>query len=187
MKQFGIGQPIRRVEDRRFLTGYGRYLDDVVRPREAHAAILRSPHAHARIRALHIAAAAALPGVLAVLTGADLAKDGLGTIPCATGLTNRDGSPIAMPPRPALAQERVRHVGDSVALVIAETAALARDAADEIAVDYESLPAITDTAHALDPGQAAVWDEHPGNRCFEWEVGEAGQVQRAVSAARHRI
>jgi aerobic carbon-monoxide dehydrogenase large subunit len=187
MKQFGIGQPIRRIEDRRFLTGYGRYLDDVSRPREAHAAILRSPHAHARIRALNIAAAAASPGVLAVLTGADLAKDGLGTIPCATGLTNRDGSPIAMPPRPALVRDRVRHVGDAVALVIAETAALARDAADEIAVDYEPLPAITDTAHALDPGQPAVWDEHPGNRCFEWEVGEAGPVQRAVAAARHRI
>jgi aerobic carbon-monoxide dehydrogenase large subunit len=187
MKQFGIGQPIRRIEDRRFLTGYGRYLDDVVRPREAHAALLRSPHAHARIRAVDISAAAASPGVLAVLTGEDLAKEGLGTIPCATGLTNRDGSPIAMPPRPALAQGRVRHVGDAVALVIAETAALARDAADEIAVDYEPLPAMTDTAHALDPGQPAVWDEHPGNRCFEWEVGEAGPVQRAVAAARHRI
>jgi carbon-monoxide dehydrogenase large subunit len=187
MKQFGIGQPIRRIEDRRFLTGYGRYLDDIATSRQAHAAILRSPHAHARIRALDIAAAAASPGVITVLAGADLAKDGLGTIPCATGLTNRDGSPIAMPPRPALAQGRVRHVGDAVALVIAETAALARDAADEIAVDYEPLPAMTDTAHALDPGQPAVWDEHPGNRCFEWEVGEAGPVQRAVAAARHRI
>jgi carbon-monoxide dehydrogenase large subunit len=187
MKQFGIGQPIRRIEDRRFLTGYGRYLDDIATSRQAHAAILRSPHAHARIRALDIAAAAASPGVITVLAGADLAKDGLGTIPCATGLTNRDGSPIAMPPRPALAQGRVRHVGDAVALVIAETAALARDAADEIAVDYEPLPAMADTAHALDPGQPAVWDEHPGNRCFEWEVGEAGPVQRAVAAARHRI
>jgi carbon-monoxide dehydrogenase large subunit len=187
MKQFGIGQPIRRIEDRRFLTGYGRYLDDVVRPREAHAALLRSPHAHARIRAVDISAAAASPGVRAAWTGEDLATAGRGTIPCATGLTNRDGSPIAMPPRPALAQGRVRHVGDAVALVIAETAALARDAADEIAVDYEPLPAMTDTAHALDPGQPAVWDEHPGNRCFEWEVGEAGPVQRAVAAARHRI
>src|SRR5436853_6911747 len=159
MKQFGIGQPIRRVEDRRFLTGYGRYLDDVVRPREAHAVVLRSPHAHARIRRLDTAAAAALPGVIAVLTGEDLAKEALGTIPCATELTNRDGSPIAVPPRPALVQERVRHVGDAVALVVAESAALARDAADQIAVDYDPLPAAVDTAHALDAGRAAVWPE----------------------------
>src|ERR1700720_1299873 len=173
MKQFAIAQPIRRVEDRRFLTGYGHYLDDVVRPREAHGAVLRSPHAHARIRALDTAAAVASAGVLAVLTGEDLAKDGLGTIPCATGLSNRDGSPIAMPPRPALVQERVRHVGDAVALVVAERAALARDAADQIVVDYDPLPAIADTAVALDPGQPAVWPElnrQPGNLCFEWEV-----------------
>jgi len=190
MKQFGIGQPIRRVEDRRFLTGYGRYLDDISRSHQAHAVVLRSPHAHARIRALDISAAAALSGVLAVLTGEDLAKNGLGTIPCATGLTNRDGSPIAMPPRPALVQERVRHVGDAVALVVAESAALARDAADQIVVDYDPLPAIADTAEALDPGQPAVWPElnrQPGNLCFEWEVGDGDAVQRATAAARHRI
>src|SRR5438270_219436 len=118
------------------------------------------------IHALDISAAAALSGVLAVLTGEDLAKDGLGTIPCVTGLTNRDGSPIAMPPRPALVKERVRHVGDAVALVVAESAALAHDAADQIVVDYDPLPAIADTAEALDPGQPAVWPElnrRPGN------------------------
>src|SRR5204863_305311 len=183
MKQFGIGQPIRRVEDRRFLTGYGRYLDDISHSHQAHAVVLRSPHAHARIRALDISAAAALSGVLAVLTGEDLAKDGLGTIPCATGLTNRDGSPIAMPPRPALVQERVRHVGDAVALVVAESAALARDAADQIVVDYDPLPAIADTAEALDPGQPAVWPElnrQPGNLCFEWEVGDGDAVLRST-------
>ncbi|MBV9152349.1 MAG: xanthine dehydrogenase family protein molybdopterin-binding subunit, partial [Alphaproteobacteria bacterium] len=177
----------RRVEDRRFLTGYGRYLDDIARPRQAHAVLLRSPHANARIRALDIVAAAALPGVLAVLTGADLAKDGLGTIPCATGMTNRDGSPIAMPPRPALVRDRVRHVGDAVAMVVAETAAIARDAAEKIAVDYEALPAIVDTASAPQPGQPAVWDEYPGNLCFEWEVGDSGPAQRALANARHRI
>jgi carbon-monoxide dehydrogenase large subunit len=187
MKQFGIGQPIRRVEDRRFLTGYGRYLDDIARPRQAHAVVLRSPHANARIRALDTAAAAGLPGVLAVLTGEDLAKDGLGTIPCATGLVNRDGSPIAMPPRPALVRDRVRHVGDAVAMVVAETAALAREAAEAIAVDYEPLPAVVDTAHALDRGQPAVWPEHPGNLCFDWEVGDSAAVQRAAAAARHRV
>ncbi|MBV9015749.1 MAG: xanthine dehydrogenase family protein molybdopterin-binding subunit [Alphaproteobacteria bacterium] len=187
MKQFGIGQPIRRVEDRRFLTGYGRYLDDIARPRQAHAVLLRSPHANARLRALDTKAAAALPGVLAVLTGEDLAQDGLGTIPCATGLTNRDGSPIAMPPRPALVRGRVRHVGDAVAMVIAETTAIARDAAEEIALEYDPLPAVVDTARALEPGQPAVWDEHPGNLCFEWEVGGGGPAQRALANARHRI
>src|ERR1700686_1430319 len=101
MTQFGIGQPVRRVEDRRFLTGRGHYLDDIVRPRQTYAAMLRSPHAHARIRSIDTAAASALPGVLAVLTGEELARDGVGTIPCMTGLVNRDQSPIAMPPYPA--------------------------------------------------------------------------------------
>src|SRR5215212_3668584 len=103
MRQFGIGQPIRRVEDRRFLTGSGRYLDDIVRPRQAHAAILRSPHAHARIRAIDPSAALSTPGVIAVFTGEDLARDRIGTIPCVSPVTNRDGSEMAMPPRPALA------------------------------------------------------------------------------------
>jgi carbon-monoxide dehydrogenase large subunit len=187
MKQFGIGQPIRRVEDRRFLTGHGRYLDDIARARQVHAVLLRSPHANARILGLDSQAAAAMPGVLAVLTGEDLARDGIGTIPCMTGLTNRDQSPIAMPPRPALVRDRVRHIGDAVAMVVAETAVLARDAAEQIAVQYEPLPAVVDTAHAVDPGQSAVWDEHPGNLCFDWEVGEAAAVARAAAAARHRV
>ena len=187
MKQFGIGQPIRRVEDRRFLTGHGRYLDDIAQPHQVHAALLRSPHANARIRALDSKAAAALPDVLAVLTGEDLAKDGLGPIPCATSLANRDQSPIAMPPRPALVRDRVRHVGDAVAMVVAVSAALARDAAEQIAVEYEPLPAVVDTAHALDPGQPAVWEQCPGNLCFDWEVGDGAAVQRAAAAARHRV
>src|SRR5205814_9712815 len=117
MKQFGIGQPVRRVEDRRFLTGRGHYLDDIIRPFQAYAAMLRSPHAHAGIGAIDTAAATALPGVLAVLTGADLAADGIGTVPCVSVLTNRDGSAMAMPPRPPIAVDRVRHVGDTVAMV----------------------------------------------------------------------
>src|SRR5262245_57065589 len=162
MKQFGIGQPVRRVEDRRFVTGRGNFLDDISRPRQAHAVMLRSPHAHARIRAIDTAAAAATPGVLAVYTGEDLARDGPGTIPCLSGLTNRDGSPSAMPPHPAIARDRVRHVGDTVAMVVAESAAAGREAADLIAVDYEPLPAAVETTGALDPGQPLVWDEVPG-------------------------
>src|ERR1700737_4928386 len=114
MKQFGIGQPVRRVEDRRFITGRGRYLDDIGRPRQAYAFMLRSPHAHAQIRAVDTAAALSAPGVLAVYTGEDLARDGLGTIPCLSGVTNRDGSPSAVTPHPAIARDRVRHVGATV-------------------------------------------------------------------------
>jgi carbon-monoxide dehydrogenase large subunit len=187
MAQFGIGQPVRRVEDRRFITGSGHFLDDITRPRQAHAVFLRSPHAHALIRGLDVAEASAMPGVLAVLTGADLARDGLGTVPCVSGLTNRDGSAAAMPKRPAMVADRVRHVGDTVAMVIAGTAAAARDAADRIAVDYEPLPAATDTVGALGPGQPQVWDEAKGNLSFDWEVGDAAAVARAAAQARHKV
>jgi carbon-monoxide dehydrogenase large subunit len=191
MRQFGIGQPIRRVEDRRFLTGSGRYLDDIARPRQAHAALLRSPHAHAIIHAIDTNAALGAPDVVAVLTGEDLARDGVGTIPCVSAVTNRDGSQMALPPRPALVRDQVRHVGDAVALVVAETAAQARDAADLIEVDYEMRSAVVDTGKALDPGQPAVWpaidNDHPGNLCFDWETGDRAAVERGMAAARHRV
>src|SRR5439155_8583839 len=141
MKQFGIGQPVRRVEDRRFITGRGRYLDDLNRPRQTYAFMLRSPHAHARIRAVDTAAATSAPGVLAVYTGEDLASDGLGTIPCLSGVTNRDGSPSVMPPHAAITIDRVRQVGDTVAMVVADSLAAARDAAELIAFDDDPLAA----------------------------------------------
>src|SRR5215467_6505229 len=144
MKQFGIGQPVRRVEDRRFITGHGNYLDDIIRPRQAHAFMLRSPHAHAAIRAINTEPASSAPAVLAVFTGDDLARDGIGTIPCLSAVTNRDGSCAVLPPHPAIAHGRVRHVGDTVAMVVAENAAAARDAAELIGVDYEPLPAVVD-------------------------------------------
>src|SRR5438876_9222720 len=180
MKQFGIGQPVRRVEDRRFITGRGNYVDDINRPRQAHAFMLRSPHSHARIRAIDIGAALSAPGVLAAFTGADLARDGIGTIPCLSAVTNRDGSPSAMPPYPAIARDRVRHVGDTVAMVVAESVAAARDGAELISVDYEPRPAVVDTARGLDPGQPLVWDEAPGNLCFDWEVGDGPAIERAM-------
>ena len=187
MTQFGIGQPVRRVEDRRFITGRGRYLDDIDRPHQTHAVFLRSPHAHALIRAIDVTDAAASAGVVAVLTGADLATDGVGTVPCVSGLTNRDGSPAVLPPRPAMVADRVRHVGDTVAMVIADSIAAARDAADLIAVDYEPLPAAIDTVGALTPGQPQVWDEAQGNLCFDWEIGDGAAVANAASAARHKV
>jgi aerobic carbon-monoxide dehydrogenase large subunit len=187
MKQFGIGQPVRRVEDRRFITGRGNYLDDISISRQTHAFMLRSPHAHARIRAIDSTAALSAPRVMAVFTGDDLARDGIGTIPCLSAVTNRDGSSSVLPPHPAIALDRVRHVGDTVAMVLAESAAAARDAAELIVVDYEPLSAVVDTAHALDPGQPQVWDEAPGNLCFDWEVGNIAAVQQAIAGARHRI
>ncbi len=187
MNQFGIGQPVRRVEDRRFLTGHGSYIDDLVLPRQVYAFMLRSPHAHAHIRAIDTAAAAAAPGVLAVLTGDDVAQDRLGPIPCLSALTNLDGSAAPMPLRPAMARDRVRHVGDTIAMVVGTSLAAARDAAELIEVDYDTLPAAVETAHALDPGQPLVWDEAPGNLAFDWGVGDMAAAERALAAARHRV
>jgi len=160
---------------------------DVAQPHQTHAVLLRSPHANARIRALDSSAAAALPGVLAVLTGEDLARDGIGTIPCMSGLVNRDQSAMAMPAatrpwrRTGCAMSATR-----VAMVVAATAAIARDATEAIAVEYEPLPAVVDTAHALDPASPRCWDQHPGNLCFDWETGDGAAVGRAAAAARHR-
>jgi aerobic carbon-monoxide dehydrogenase large subunit len=187
MNQYGIGQPVRRLEDRRFLTGHGSYVDDLNLPRQAYAYMLRSPHAHADIRRIDIAAAAAAPGVLAVLTGEDLARDGLGPIPCLSAVHNRDGSPAALPPRPAIVRDRVRHVGDTVAMVVADNAAAARDAAELIEIDYQPLPAAVETAHAGDPGQPLVWDMAPGNLAFDWELGDGAAVARAMAGAMRRI
>ena len=187
MKQFGIGQPVRRVEDRRFIAGHGNYVDDITRPRQAYAFMLRSPHAHAVIKGIDANAAHAASGVLAILTGEDLAREGIGDIPCLSAVTNRDQSPSVLPPYPAITSGRVRHVGDTVAIVVAETAAEARDAAELITVNYEPLPAVVETAHALAPGQSQVWEDAPGNLCFDWEIGDRVAVERAMAGARHRI
>src|SRR6266478_3818106 len=141
------GRSLRRLEDERFLTGHGRYVDDVDRPGQLHAYVLRSPHSHAAIEGIELAAARAAPGVHGVFTEADLRADGIGPLPCVTEVNTVD--PIIVPPRHALARSRVRHVGDPVALVVAETRELARDAAELIAVDYRPLDAVTDASAAL--------------------------------------
>jgi carbon-monoxide dehydrogenase large subunit len=182
MTRVGIGQSVRRVEDRKFLTGHGRYIDDISRPRQAHATFLRSPYAHARIRAIDVTAAEAAPGVLAVLTGADLAGDGLGTLPCVS-----DVAGSILPPRPAMVADRVRYVGDTVAMVVAESIAAARDATGLILVDYEDLPAVVETAVASDPGQPQVWDEAKNNHCFDWEIGNMAAVAKCATSARHAV
>src|SRR6185436_16250858 len=158
---------------------------DVSLPRQAYAVVVRSPHAHARIRTLDPAAALRAPGVLAVLTGADLAADGLGNLPTGGSRKRRDGKPAFPTPRPALIRDRVRHVGDPIALVVATSPEAAADAAELVAVDYEPLPAVTGAARATRGGAAAVWDEAPDNVAFVWEAGSRDAVARAFAGAAH--
>jgi carbon-monoxide dehydrogenase large subunit len=185
VEKFAVGQSVRRLEDPRLVQGLGRYSDDVTLPREARAVLVRSPHAHARIRAIDPAPALAAPGVLAVFTAADLVADGIGNLPSDRGRKRRDGSPAFPTPRPALARERVRHVGDPVALVVAETVAKALDAAERVVVEYEPLPAMTRAADALRAGAPAVWDEAPDNVAFLAEAGPREATARAFAAAAH--
>lgn len=183
MTKFGQSQPVRRVEDQRFITGQGRYTDDIALPGQAIGMMLRSPHAHARIAAIDTAAAKAAPGVLAVYTVADLKAAGIGSLPCTIPLKNRDGSLRADPPRPALADGMVRHVGDPVAFVVAETAAQARDAVELIEVDYDPLPAAARLATAMEAGQPQIWPEVPNNRVFDWEVGDKAKTDALFAQA----
>ncbi len=178
-----IGTPVRRKEDYRFLTGQGTYTDDINRPGQLHAYILRSPHAHAAIRSIDTKAAAGAPGVAAIFTGADMAKDEIGGLPCGWLINNKDGSPMNEPPHPVLADGRVRHVGDPVAVVIADTLGHARDAAEAIAVDYSVEPAIIDAAAAIKSGAPQVWPNAPGNLCYDWGLGDAAAVDAAIAKA----
>ncbi len=183
MGQFGIGQGIKRFEDVRLLRGEGRFHADVNLPGQAHAVVVRSMHAHARIRAVDPAAAAAAPGVLAVLTGADLARDGLGTMTMTLSRKRPDGSPMFAPPHRGFATDRVRYVGDPVALVVAETHAQAEDAAELVRVEYEPLPAVTGTADAAAPGSPPVWDECPDNVSNVFEAGDRAAADAAFARA----
>ncbi|WP_374303366.1 xanthine dehydrogenase family protein molybdopterin-binding subunit [Ferrovibrio sp.] len=183
MSKFGQSQPVRRVEDQRFITGKGRYTDDINLPGQVYGVMLRSPHAHAKILKIDTAAAQAAPGVLAVYTHADLKAANVGDLPCTIPLKNRDGSMRADPPRPALADGIVRHVGDPVAFVVAETAAQARDAAEMIEVDYDALPAAADMATAMEPGQPQIWPQAPNNRAFDWEIGDKAKIDALFASA----
>ena len=185
VEKFAVGQAVRRVEDARLLHGLGRYSDDVDVPRQLHAFVVRSPHAHARITALETRAAVEARGVLAVLIGADLAADGVRNMPTDRTRKRRDGTPAFATPRPLLAQERVRHVGDPVALVIADTREHAADAAERVTVEYAPLPAVAATADARKPGAPAVWDEAPDNVAFVWSAGPKDSVTRAFETAPH--
>ena len=185
MTKFGLAQPVRRVEDPRLLTGAGRYTDDIVLPGMLWGAVLRSPYAAAKLGAIDTAAALAIPGVMAAYTAADLKADGIGGLPCAIPLNNRDGTPRFDPPHPVLAEGAVRHGGDPVAFVVAQTPKAARDGAEAIQVEYDVLPSATDLGSAMDAGEAAVWPEAANNICFDWEVGDKAKVDALFAAAAH--
>ncbi|MGO8920857.1 MAG: xanthine dehydrogenase family protein molybdopterin-binding subunit [Stellaceae bacterium] len=182
MSATGIGAPVRRKEDARFLTGRGTYTDDINRPGQVHAFVLRSPHAHAEINGIDTAKAKSAPGVLAVFVGADMAVGGL---PCGWLIHSKDGSPMAEPPHPVLAQGKVRHIGDPVAVVIAETRAQAKDASELIAVDYKPLPAVVSAEDALKPGAPQVHEQAKGNLCYDWHLGDKAAVDAAFAKAAH--
>jgi aerobic carbon-monoxide dehydrogenase large subunit len=182
-----IGQSVKRTEDRRFITGHGQYTDDIVRRHMAYAAIVRANVAHARIKAIATKAALAAPGVVAIYTGADMAADKVGGLPCGWVVKNRDGSPQVEPPHPALQAERVRYVGDHVAVVIAETAAQARAAAELVEVSYEELSAVVDARAALAKGAPQVQDQAPGNLCFDWVLGDEAATAAAFARAAHIV
>jgi aerobic carbon-monoxide dehydrogenase large subunit len=190
----GIGQPVRRKEDFRLLTGRGRYADDVMLPRMAHAAFVRSPHAHARIRSVEKRAAFATPGALAILTGADYVADRLRPIPHNAGIMGppdlavrvQGTGPIATPHWP-LPVEKTRFVGEAVALVVADTISAAKDMAERVEIDYEPLPAVTRAADAVRPGAPVLWDEAPGNLCIEIEAGDEAATAAAFARAAHVV
>ncbi|MDJ0942005.1 MAG: xanthine dehydrogenase family protein molybdopterin-binding subunit [Kiloniellales bacterium] len=183
MPDTGIGASVRRKEDQRFLTGKGRYTDDLNRPGQVHAVFVRSPHAHATVASIKTDAAAAAPGVIAVFTGKDMEADSVGSLPCGWTVTDKHGEAHKAPPHFPLVRDKVRYVGDHVAVVLAESAAEAVDAAELVEVDYESLPVNIDPTKAMDG--PLLHDEAPSNLCYDWELGDQAAVDEALSRAAH--
>ncbi len=187
MGEFAIGQSVARTEDPRFLMGRGCFLDDITLPRQAHAVVLRSPHAHARIISLDIRAARQSAGVLDIFTGDDWAAEGFGSLPCTEKLKRPDGGDMHKPFHPALVAGEVRRVGDPVAFVVADTINQAKDAAERIDIEYEELPSISSIEASSAPGTPAVWDDCPDNICFRHTQGDDAAVDSAFARAAHVI
>ncbi|HEY4141882.1 MAG TPA: molybdopterin cofactor-binding domain-containing protein, partial [Pseudolabrys sp.] len=185
LTKFGIGQPVRRTEDPKLVQGQGRYTDDIGLPGQAYAVMVRSTAPHGIIKGIDTAAAKAMPGVLTVLTAEDL--KGYGGLKCVLPLKSRDGSPIKYRPRPALADDKVRFVGDPVACVVAETIAQAKDAAETIVLDIEPLPAIVSARDAAKPGAPLLYDEAPGNIALDYHYGDKDKVADAFAKAERVI
>jgi aerobic carbon-monoxide dehydrogenase large subunit len=187
--KYGVGQPVRRTEDPRLLTGRGKFNDDVSRDGDAVGYVLRSPHAHADIRSIDTSRATGMPGVLAVLTGQDLADDGIGAFPGPppffASLTKPDGSPLIYPPQYALTSDRARYVGDPIAFVVAETLEQAKDASEAIDIDYAPLPAVVGTAEAMNDGQVQLFDDVPKNFLFQAQIGDSDATSKAFDEAAH--
>src|ERR1700686_1531692 len=185
MTEARIGWSLRRLEDRRFLTGQGCYVDDTDVPGQLHGIVVRSPYGHAAIEGIDTAAARAMPGVRGVFTAAALDADGIGPLPCIAQVATV--APMIVPPRPALARDRVRHGGDPVAFVVADTSDQARDAAERIAVAYRPLPAVVDATTALAAEAPLLWDEAPGNLSYRFERGDKAAVDAALAEATHTV
>jgi carbon-monoxide dehydrogenase large subunit len=185
MTEDGIGVSLRRREDRRFLTGRGRYVHDIMLPRQLHAVFLRSPHAHAEIAAIDKAEALASPGVEAIFTADDVTADKLNGVPCAWGIAGKDGRPMKEPPHPLLARGKVRHVGDPVAIVIAHSVEAARTAAERIRVEYRILPAVTEVNAAMTAGAPQLYEDVANNVCCDWAIGDAAATDAAFARAHH--
>ncbi len=187
MGRFGVGQAVRRSEDGRLLSGQGCYTSDVNQPGQVYAVFLRAVHAHARLGDIDCAAARAADGVLGVYTATDVAADGLGTLPCTGMVKNRDGSPMFLPPRSLLAKDRVRHVGEPIAMVVAETLAQAKDAVELIRADYEALAAVAHVAAAAAPGAPTLWDEVADNVAYRWHLGDEYAAAASFADAAHVV
>ena len=183
MSDTGIGASVRRKEDVRFITGAGNYMDDINQPGQTYAVFLRSPHARAKILGIDASGALATPGVVAVFTGADLAADGIGDLPCGWLVKSRDGSDMIQPPHPPIAVERVNYVGEPYGIVIAETLQAARDGAEAVVTDFEDLPAVVDAATATSGDQ--LHESVPNNRCYDWEFGDQAATEAAFAQAAH--
>jgi aerobic carbon-monoxide dehydrogenase large subunit len=180
-----IGESLRRKEDYRFLTGAGQYTDDIVLANMAQCYFVRSPHAHAKIRSIDKTAALAAPGVIGILDGQDVAADKVNGLPCGWLITSTNGEPMKEPPHPILAFEKVRYVGDHVAMVVAETYEQARDAAELVVVDYEPLAAVVDVRDAQAPGAPVIHDIATNNQCYKWAIGDKAAVDATFANAAH--
>src|ERR1700692_4825000 len=185
MSATGIGAAVRRKEDFRFITGKGQYTDDVLRPGETRAVFVRSPHAHAKIKSIDVSAAKKLPGVVAVLTGSQLATDKIGNLICGWLIHSKAGSPMKMAAHPALAAGKVNCVGDAVAVVIAETIAQGRDAAEKIKVDYDVLTAVVDPAKAQAKDAPQIHPDIANNTIYQWSLGDQKATAAAFAGAKH--
>jgi carbon-monoxide dehydrogenase large subunit len=185
MGETGIGAAVRRKEDFRFITGKGQYTDDISRPGQTYIHFVRSPHAHAKIKKIDATAAKGMPGVVAVLTGADLAADKIGNLICGWAITSKDGTPMKMSAHPAIANEKANHVGDAVAVVVAETLAQAKDAGEKLVIDYEVLTAVADPAKAQAAGAPLIHEVAPNNTIYQWHLGDQKAVEAAFKAANH--